>query len=149
MPGGRPPKLTDEVQRIICESLSACVHKQIAAGVAGIDAATFRRWMQRGKASPRSRYGQFRAAVLAAEKRAELRLAASIAASVVNKPGAALELLARRWPKRWARKDKLQAHLTGELEVRDGRSALAKALGLQDEHGGEAPTPEDPDAAGS
>lgn len=146
MPGGRPPKLTDEVQRVICENLSACVHKQIAAGVAGIDAATFRRWMRLGKDKPRSRYGQFRAAVMGAEKRAELRLAASIAASVVDRPQAALELLARRWPKRWARKDRLQAHLTGGIEVRDGRSALAKALGLQDESDREASSSRDPES---
>lgn len=56
---GRPPKLTPEVQTRIVEALSAGVPRTLACKVAGINYATFKRWMVKGAKPKGSK--QFRA----------------------------------------------------------------------------------------
>ncbi len=49
---GRPTKLTAEVHQRIVQALSLGNYRKDAAVFAGIDAATLRRWMARGRADP-------------------------------------------------------------------------------------------------
>lgn len=67
---GRPTSLTPRVQSLICEYTSDGARVADAAQAAGIDQATFYRWMARGR-SGESPYSEFREAVERA--RAEFR----------------------------------------------------------------------------
>lgn len=80
-PGGRPCKLTPEVQERICARLRKGMPRERAARRAGIHDATFRRWMTAGAAAQAAydegdgdnegeearKFRTFRAAVLEAE----------------------------------------------------------------------------------
>ncbi len=112
---GVKPKLTPEVQAEICKNLASGCHKSIAAACAGIGSRTFSTWMAKGKGHRTTRYGKFRLAVLAAEKTAELTLAAAACKNAMTDGRIALEYLARRHPKRWAKRDHL------ELSTKAGR----------------------------
>jgi hypothetical protein len=140
MPGGRPTKLTDELERIICDNLSAGMHKEIAAGVAGVHYGTFSRWMLEGKKDPDSREGQFRAAVEQALKRSEATLVASIFKGSLADPRVGLEFLGRRHPNRWA-KNAVQKHEVKHRFDDDGAKALADAFGRLIGGTEETPTP--------
>ena len=70
--GGRPSKLTPEVQEKIVQALHLCSHRKHAAEFAGIEERTFRRWMDRGKNPNDHEYAAFRAAVVEAEAKAKV-----------------------------------------------------------------------------
>jgi hypothetical protein len=65
--GGRTPKLTPEVQKLIVEAVAACAPRRYAAERAGVAEYTVRRWLARGKRQPKSVYGAFCAALKKAE----------------------------------------------------------------------------------
>ncbi len=69
---GRPSKLTPDVQQRIVQAITIGTHRQDAAEYAGIDAATFRRWMTRGLEEPDGPYSEFRTAIVEAEARAKI-----------------------------------------------------------------------------
>jgi hypothetical protein len=99
---GRKERLTDEIREKIATNLASCCHRGIAAASAGIGRRTFVTWMQKGKDQPRSRYGAFRRAILEAEKRAEMRLAAIVASAAATDARHAEWMLTHRFPNRWA-----------------------------------------------
>jgi hypothetical protein len=126
-PAGRPTKLTDEVQETIVSNLSSCAHRSIAAGCAGIGTRTLVTWMRNGKERPKSRFGKFRRAILEAEKRAEMRLAALIVRAAANDPKQAQWMLSHRFPKRWAEKTRLELERTPpriQVTVEEARAEL-------------------------
>ena len=59
--GGRPTKLTPEVQERLTSAIRAGNFYEAACGYAGIDYRTFRRWMERGERESR---GPYRAKIL-------------------------------------------------------------------------------------
>ena len=77
----RPSKLTPELQAAIVANLESYCHRSIAAKLAGVDPSTVRRWMAEGRATPDGLYGEFCAAILEAESRAERELLRRVAES--------------------------------------------------------------------
>jgi hypothetical protein len=113
---GRKTKLTDEVQAEICGYLAGLAYRCIAVRAAGVGISTFNAWMRRGKKQPKSRYGAFRAAILEAENRAEIRLGVLAAQHAATDPKSVQWALTHRFPKRWA-DPKSKLEVSGQLDV--------------------------------
>ena len=69
---GRRTKLTPEVTDRLVQALALGNYRQDAADFAGIDVATLRRWMARGRAASEGLYAELYEAVRAAEARAKI-----------------------------------------------------------------------------
>ena len=119
----RPTKLTDEVEERILSAIRAGVSMAGAAEYAGIDAATFHRWMQWGdregteRADARCR--AFRAQVHQARAEAEVRDVTNIAKASAHDWRASAWRLERRKPERYGR-----AAVTEALPGENARAEL-------------------------
>jgi len=105
---GRLTKLTAEVQEKIVQAIRAGNYAEIAAGYAGIGTTTFYRWMQQGWEQASGRCREFREAVKAAEREAEVRAVAIVQQHMPSKWQAAMTYLERKFPERWSRREKLE-----------------------------------------
>jgi len=103
----RPTKLTPLVQARMVEALSSGNYRHVAAAYAGVDQATFHRWMAVGATQERGRFHEFRKAIEAAETQAHMLLVAVVALHAQNDPKLALDVLSRRWPREWGKSDRL------------------------------------------
>ena len=108
MAGGRPTKLTDEVQDKLASAIRAGNYYAAACGYAGIDYATFRRWMERGEREARGRFHTFRHTIEKAEADAEVTVVAQWRAQIPTNWQAARDFLARRYPERWRPSERLE-----------------------------------------
>lgn len=130
----RPTKLTPETQDRIVTALRAGNYQETAARYAGIDGATFYRWMERGTEETEGIYSEFCEAVENAKAAAEVRDVALIdLAAQDGSWQAAAWKLERKFPNRWGRVTRTE--ISGpdgaavKLEV-DARSTLLEKLGL-------------------
>lgn len=120
---GRPTKLTPEVQEKIVSLVRAGNYPEVAAQAAGINAATYYRWMQKGEESTKP-YGEFREAVKEAQAAAE-----SHAVTIIRKAAmdgswqAAAWFLERSKAERWRRKENV------ELTGKDGGPVKQQVVG--------------------
>ncbi|HEV2773893.1 MAG TPA: hypothetical protein VGV57_13895 [Thermoleophilaceae bacterium] len=127
----RPTKLTSEVSERIVRAIRAGNYPEVAAGHAGIHAATYYRWMERGalegEAGEDDPYRQFRSEVeraIADSEAAEVGLV--IKAARDGDWRAAAWLLERRFSDRWGRRDRLeQLH---ELKEADEAGELDREI---------------------
>jgi hypothetical protein len=117
-PGGRPCKLTPEVQQKICDLIQAGNYDYIAAQAAGISVDTFYLWKREGeeaiRAGKEDNYFKF----LKAIKNAEAKREAASVARVVADPSwqATMTYLERRYPERWSKRDRTD--VSGTLTIR-------------------------------
>ena len=109
---GRPTKLNADVQKQIVDLVRAGNYPEVAAQAAGINPATYYRWMQKGEEGTKP-YGEFREAVKEAQAAAEAH-----AVTIVRKAAldgswqAAAWFLERSKAERWRRKENVE--LTGK-----------------------------------
>lgn len=101
---GRRSKLTPEVQERICKVIRAGNYAYIAAEYAGISETTFYRWMEQGEEQKTGRHREFREAVKAAEREAEIRAVATVQQHMGKSWQAAMTYLERKFPQRWGRR---------------------------------------------
>lgn len=102
---GRPTKLSPELGASIIAALRRGNFLETAAALAGVDAATVRRWLKRGVAEPESPFGTFATAARVALAEAEDHdLAAIGRAADTGAWQARAWRLERRFPDRWARR---------------------------------------------
>lgn len=106
MSTGRPSKLTPELLQRLSDAICAGNYLQTACGMAGIHYATFRRWMVKGQKARDGQFREFRETIRYAEAQAETKLVAAWQAHTPENWQAARDFLERRWPKRWARRDR-------------------------------------------
>jgi hypothetical protein len=106
---GRPSKLSDELLERVVRAIRAGNYPEVAARHAGVHAATYYRWMERGapaRDAPEDEpYRRFRAEVeraLADAEATEVGLILKAAGS--GSWAAAAWLLERRFPERWGRR---------------------------------------------
>ena len=130
MPGGRPTKLTPEIQHRVVQALGSGNTRTASAAFARIGLSTFERWLT----DPRPKYQEFRAAVEKAEADAEVRNVAIIQKAAPETWQAAAWWLERRRPQDWARTERLDLKHAGKVEVEHGvdvagANALLAALG--------------------
>jgi len=109
---GQPTKLTPETQALIVEVLKEGNYRRVAAGCVGIDEVTLSHWMKRGRegiAEDRDDiYVQFFLAVTAAEHDAHRLMVKAVTAAAKQDYKAALEYLSRKFPKEWAKVDRMK-----------------------------------------
>ncbi len=137
---GPKPKLTDECQAKIVLALQGGNFRSTSAQWAGVGARTFRDWMHQGELRPKSRFGEFRRAVLEAEKAAEIRAVGLVMKAAQTDTKHAEWWLSHRFPERWAEKRRVevskdQKTIDAEREFRPLKSlstdellAIAKAV---------------------
>ena len=129
---GRPSKLTPEVQEKVAASIRAGNFRYVAGLWAGIAERTFETWMRLGKARPRSKHGEFRRAVLEAEKAAEMRCVALVMKAASQDARHAEWWLERKYPQRWGRKDRHEVTGKGGGPVQAQLEDLSAAQALAD-----------------
>lgn len=112
---GRPSKLTPEVRRRLISAITAGNYYQTACQFAGIGYSTFRRWMERGQNAKTGQYREFWEEVTRAEAEAEARMVAQWQAQIPEDWRAARDFLARRYPERWAQKERIDLAHSGEV----------------------------------
>jgi len=105
---GRPSKLTPAIHDKIVGAVRMGNYRRAAGAYAGIGETTLTTWMKRGKASPRSVHGRFRAAVLEAEAAAEIEAVGFIRKAAQGDWKAALAWLERKRPDHWLRQERLR-----------------------------------------
>ncbi len=108
---GRPSKLTPLVQARLVEALRKGHAMNVAARLAGIGPTTFYTWLTKGKVSPQNpdpprQFREFRECIKRAEAEAEDRLLTIVLAAAPSSWQAAMCLLERRGPQRWARRER-------------------------------------------
>lgn len=103
--GGRPSKLTPELQDALCKVIQSGCFLETAAVMCGINRVTLLRWMHRGAKEESGTYRDFRAAVRKAMAHAELRDLMKIQRAGDDDWRAIAWRLERRYPKRWGKRD--------------------------------------------
>jgi hypothetical protein len=97
----------DDVAPKILRNLKACLPPDVACELAGVSRSTFYDWLKRGRAAKSGKFRKFALDVEQAKATAESKLVAQIAAAATDptKPDvkAAMWLLERSKPERWAR----------------------------------------------
>lgn len=107
MPGGRPSKLTPELQARICEAIRAGNYIETAAAYAGVHKATLYDWLKRGANANAGKFREFSDAVEKALADAEARDVALIAKAATEHWQAAAWRLERKFPDKWGRRQRL------------------------------------------
>lgn len=110
-PAHRPITITPEIQATIAQALEQGNYRVAAFGYAGVANRTGVRWMQRGKEETSGPFFEFRKAVLAAEKRAEIKAVGLIMKAAESDPKHAEWWLSHRWSERWADKSRIKAEV--------------------------------------
>ena len=103
--GGRPSKLTPELQAEIVFLIKAGNFIETTCDVVGINKSTFYAWMKLGDASTRpDKYTKFRDAVVNAQAFSEARDVAIIAKASEDDWRASAWKLERKFPDRWGKR---------------------------------------------
>ena len=94
-----PSKFTAESRQKVLEALRVGASQRTAAAVAGVDVATLRRWVERGKAAAQgTRWAQFAADYEEAEAHPRVRALGIIYSELPDNPGLAWKFIERREP---------------------------------------------------
>jgi len=113
--GGRPSKLTKEIQQSVYNYILAGSYAEIAAVATGISKQTYYKWMQRGRQRKGRQYIEFLEAIEEALALSEVsRLARITRLADAGNLQADTFVLERMYPDRWGRKDRLKQEITGE-----------------------------------
>lgn len=111
----RPTKLTDTTRTLITDLLRGGNTNEGACTAAGIAPSTFYSWMERGEADletgVESIHSEFVEAVTRAIGESEAVLVRFARAAAEKDGRVALEMLARRFPERWAAKAELRGRV--------------------------------------
>jgi len=114
MPGGRPTKLTPELQERICLAIRAGNYIEVAASFAGIHKDTLYAWLKRGARASSGVYREFSDALEKALADSEAADVARISKAVEQGHWqAAAWRLERKHPQRWGRRDRVQTEISG------------------------------------
>lgn len=107
MAGGRPTKLTPEIQKKLCDSLSEGLTITASCGRAGIGLSTYYLWQDHAKKAKRkNRFTEFMDAVDGAMLLGRSVMEVRFANGTKMDWRAAKEYLARRYPDEWGEKTK-------------------------------------------
>ena len=129
--GGRRPKLTDEIQAIIVDTIRKGATFEAAAGAAGVSVDTIHEWRRRGAGKddrPRTaRLAEFARAIERAMAEAEIRCVGAIGKASSRQWQAAAWLLERRHPDRYGLRTQSRVDLDARVGL-DARVELERAL---------------------
>ena len=127
---GQPPVIADPaVRERILECVRAGNFPSTAARIAGVGYTTYRYWLGYGQAGVNRLYYDFWQEVRKAEAEAEANRLAEVTAQIPKDWRAGMEILGRRWPERWAKRDVNYTKIKMEGEVNHNvRSDFAKKV---------------------
>ncbi len=132
-------KLTEELIEDICKRLRAGWYAKVSAASVGISESTYYRWIERGKKAlaleeegkevPESEkiYREFWESVRQSDAVGEGMLVTAIFSKIKEDWRAALEILSRKYPNRWGRKESIKLKKEVSLKKQDSK-ALQKFL---------------------
>lgn len=108
----RPSLLSAEITDRIVRMVRAGSYKEVAARAAGIGTSTLYSWQERGEADRvegrQTEHAAFVEALTRAEAEAEVHAIAAVRKVMETDWRAAMDYLARRYPERWAKREKLE-----------------------------------------
>jgi transposase len=129
--GKEPRKLTEAVEKRLCEAIALGCSKTIAARLAGIDRATLWRWTEQGEADLDQEKDSVYCNLCNGLKKAEAAFQA-YALTVIHDAApqnwqAAAWLLERKRPEEWGRRDRVQTtEQMEQLKLEAGKEILAE-----------------------
>ena len=125
-----PGKLTPEMSKKICKYIRSGNFYYTACACVGLNYATFRTWMLKGKEAKSGRYREFYESVLKAEADCEEELVGQWLKQGPQDWHAVSAFLEKRGYVRWGKHEKLTLETEGPLkvEVLEKRGALKELL---------------------
>ena len=114
--GGRPTKLTPDIQQAIIDCLSMGNFVETACAVAGIHKDTFYHWMKLAEGAPKGMHAKFRDAVQQAMAQAEHDAVSMITAAGTTQWQALAWRLERMYPDRWGLRTRVDAKVDSKNE---------------------------------
>ena len=102
-PGGRPEKLTPDIQKKLADALKAGSYIEVACQWVGITRRTFYYWMEQGQRDEAGPHYEFFHTIQKALSEAEVGTVANIRAAGAKNWQALAWIAERRWRERWAR----------------------------------------------
>ena len=127
---GRKSKLTPQLQQKIVDVIAAGNYHHVAARYAGIDQATFYRYMSLGEQAQSGIYFEFCKAVKEAEAQAQARNVAIIQRAANDSWQAAAWWLERKYYQDWGRKERIEHSGNAAEPVRHEHSQPVSAQEL-------------------
>lgn len=125
---GKPPAIADlGVYAAILEKVREGNFLAVAARYAGVSSDAVLRYLEKGKAGENRLYYEFYVDMCEAEAQAEANRLATLNGQADMDWRAGIEILARRWPERWAKKDFRQISVAGKI-TQETKSVLAVQL---------------------
>lgn len=129
----RGSKLNDPATvRAILDNIREGNYMIPSAIAAGVPKDTFFYWIRKGKKARSGKHKRFYDAVQCAKAEAELELVKKVKAHGATEYKAILEMLARRFPDRWAKREKVKADIT--LTGKDGGPVEIVVVDVEDAH---------------
>lgn len=165
--GGRPSKIDPKVERDIVRLVEEGNFPDVAAQAAGIDRATFYRWMKRGREGDPA-YAGFATEIARAEAFAQTELVKVVRrgdeqGKSFGRARARLELLQRRFGRRWSQKIQHELSDQRDFEIAAAVETVRELFGAEgaenfhvkflerlaaaDDQPDDDPMPAEPDAA--
>ena len=108
-------KLTPELQKKLIKCIRAGSYIVVACRAVGISEFAFYDWIKKGKKGIEP-YTKFTKSVRQAQAIGELKIYSEIRSQVKKDWRAGMEILARKYPQRWAKKDRLEVKTKKTIE---------------------------------
>ena len=108
-------KLTPELQKKLIKYIQGGSYIVVACRAVGIAEKTFYEWIKKGEKGIEP-YSKLSKSVRKAQAKSEIRNVAIIEMAAKKDWRAALEMLARKYPQRWAKRDKLEVKTKKTVE---------------------------------
>ena len=108
-------KLTPELQKKLIKYIRAGSYIVVACRAVGISEFAFYDWIKKGKKGIEP-YTKFTKSVRQAQAIGELKIYSEIRSQVKKDWRAGMEILARKYPQRWAKKDRLEVKTKKTVE---------------------------------
>ena len=113
----RPTKLTPESQETIVDGINAGLTFRLTCARAGVNPATFYRWLEKGETAKSGRYREFCDTVSRAKADSALRLVSQITLQAPTDWRAAAFMLERRFPDDYGKRTEVTGKDDGPVKV--------------------------------
>jgi hypothetical protein len=128
----KPPKLTPELIKEICDNLATGMLRGDAAALAGVEREVFADWMGRAEKGEEP-FVELRQEMAKTELQAQRRLLSKISLAAANDPKFAVWMLGHRWSRGWGERERGEAprRLSPREAGEKDTNALAKGIGAR------------------
>ena len=113
----RPTKLTPDVQELIVVGINAGLTFRLSCGLAGVNPATFYRWLEKGETAKSGAFREFCDTVSRAKADSALRLVSQIMLQAPTDWRAAAFLLERRFPDDYGKRSEVTGKDGGPVKT--------------------------------